>query len=48
MKLRFTLLGVEFARIDLDIERDEETPIESVIDEGIKLVSKHWIRRMFR
>lgn len=47
MTLRFTLLGFEISRIELDIEREQQPTVSSVVDEGIKLVSKHWIKRLF-
>lgn len=54
MKLRFSVLGVELARISLDVERDfspaaealVRTPEPRLIDRGVKAVSALWVQRM--
>lgn len=45
MKLRFTLLGFELARIDLDIPESDDREI-TAIDKGVKGMTGWWVSRM--
>ncbi len=47
MKLRFEILGVELLRISLDIEQDEPSPIETVVDKAVAVTSRWWVGHMF-
>lgn len=45
MTLRFTVLGFELAKVTLDIEPHEHE-LSTVVERGIKAVSKAWVKRM--
>jgi hypothetical protein len=57
MVLRFTVLGYEIAKVTLDIEHADHAPnlaalaqqprkFERAVEQGIKAVSKSWVKRM--
>lgn len=50
MTLRFTVLGFELARLELDLEHHElpsvTTAVEHAVERGVKAVSKSWVKRM--
>lgn len=47
MKLRFSVLGFELARITIDIERDETPIAETVVAKVVSGTSRWWTKRMF-
>lgn len=44
MKLTLTIFGYEVATIDLDIP--EQDQVSTVVDRGVKKVSRLWVRSM--
>lgn len=47
MTLKFQILGLELARIELDIEQRHEPIVETVVGKGVQTMSRWWVGRMF-